>query len=102
MDSEKKRKLEAAGWRVGSTRDFLDLSDEEMNYIDFKLALSAKLKNVRIQKKMTQAELAQIVKSSQPRIAHMEKGDASVSIDLLLRSLFKLGVTREEITAALG
>ncbi len=34
-----------------------------------------------------------MLKTSQPRVAMMEKGDPSVSLDLLVRALFLLGVT---------
>ena len=33
-NTNKKKLLEAAGWRVGSTDDFLDLTEEEAAYID--------------------------------------------------------------------
>jgi DNA-binding XRE family transcriptional regulator len=97
MESEKRRKLEAAGWKVGTTQAFLGLSDEEMAFIDFKLALSRKLRAVRSEKKMTQKELAEVVRTSQSRVANMEKSSPSVTVDLLLRSLFKLGVTQKEL-----
>lgn len=102
MDPEKKRKLEAAGWKVGSTQDFLGLSDEEMAYIDFKLALSRKLKAVRSERNMTQKELAEAVHTSQSRVACMEKSSPTVTVDLLLRSLFKLGVTQGELAESLA
>lgn len=35
--------------------------------------------------------------SSQSRIAKMEAGDPSVSLDLLIRSLFALGVTKRDL-----
>ena len=33
MDNVKRTKLEAAGFRIGETQDFLKLTDEEMAYI---------------------------------------------------------------------
>jgi DNA-binding XRE family transcriptional regulator len=100
--TQKKRKLESTGWKVGSTQDFLGLSDGEMAYIDFKLALSRKLKAVRSEKKMPQKELAEVVRTSQSRVANMEKSSPTVTVDLLLRSLFKLGVTQKELAEYLG
>jgi len=35
--------------------------------------------------------------SSQSRLAKMEAGDSSVSLDLLFRSLFSLGVSRKDL-----
>ncbi len=97
VDSAKKAKLEKKGWTIGSAADFLGLSAEEIAYVELKLALSEKLKEKRILNKMTQAELARITHSSQSRIAKMEAGDPTVSIDLLVKSLFALGVSRKEL-----
>lgn len=46
---------------------------------------------------MTQIDLAQKLQSSQSRIAKMEAGDPSVSLDLLIRSLFALGATKRDL-----
>ena len=97
MKRAKRAKLESKGWKVGSTEEFLDLSREEAVYIEMKLALSEKLKQQRQRKKMTQAELAKLVHSSQSRVAKMEAGDPSVSIDLLAKSLLALGVSKKEL-----
>ena len=62
-----------------------------------KLALSKKLKERRARKKLTQAELAKAIESSQSRVAKMEAGDPTVSIDLLVKSLLALGVSKKEL-----
>jgi len=90
-------KLESKGWRIGSAEEFLNLSAEETAYIEMKLALSEKLKQRRQRKKMTQAQLAKLVQSSQSRVAKLEAGDPSVSIDLLVKSLLALGVSKKEV-----
>ena len=94
MDANKKKHLESAGWRVGSATDFLGLSEGEAAYIDLKLTLSEKVRQCRKRKKLTQTQLAQRLKSSQSRVAKIEAGDPSVSLDLLIRSLLTLGVTK--------
>jgi transcriptional regulator with XRE-family HTH domain len=76
---------------------FLLLSTEEAAYVELKLALSSKLKEKRVRKKLTQAEFARLIHSSQSRIAKMEAGDPTVSIDLLIKSLLALGVTKKEL-----
>ena len=91
MNKNKKEKLEQSGWTVGSVDEFLGLSPEESAYIELKLALSKDLKEFRQQKNMTQEQVAKVLKSSQSRVAKMENGDSSVSLDLLFRSLFALG-----------
>ena len=97
MKASKRKKLEKAGWRVSSTDEFLDLSPDESAYIEMKLALSEKLKQERIKKKLSQVEFARMIASSQSRVAKMEAADSSVSIDLLLKSLLALGVPKEKV-----
>jgi transcriptional regulator with XRE-family HTH domain len=96
MDRIKKERLEAKGWKVGTVSEFLALTTEENALIEIKLALSRSLKKRR-QKVMTQAELAEKIHSSQPRIAKAENGDASVSIELLIRAMLATGATLQEI-----
>ncbi len=97
MNKRKKNKLAKKGWKTGSVAEFLGLSDEESAYIEMKLALSEKLRERRLRKKLTQAELAKAIESSQSRVAKMEAGDPSVSIDLLVKSLLALGVSKKEL-----
>jgi DNA-binding XRE family transcriptional regulator len=97
MDKRKKDKLTKKGWKTGSVAEFLDLTDEESAYIEMKLALSEKLKERRRRAKLTQAELAKAIESSQSRVAKMEAGDPTVSIDLLVKSLLALGVSKKEL-----
>jgi predicted XRE-type DNA-binding protein len=94
---EKKKRLEAAGWKVGNAEDFLGLTPEESAYIDVKIALSDHFKVLRQQRKLSQVQTAQILKTSQSRVAKMEKGDPSVSTDLLLKALFTLGMKKKNL-----
>lgn len=102
VKESKRAKLEKKGWKIGSAEEFLDLSDEESAYIEMKLALSEKLKRSRQKKRMTQADLAKLVHSSQSRVAKMEAGDPTVSIDLLMKSLLALGVTKKELARSIS
>jgi len=97
LDKRKKAKLAKKGWKVGTVADFLELSAEESAYIEMKLALSEKLKERRLQGKLTQAQLAKAIDSSQSRVAKMEAGDPTVSLDLLVKSLLALGVSKKEL-----
>ncbi len=102
MDKNKKRRLEAKGYRVGDVQDFLGLSAEESAYIDLKMALSQALAQRRKRSRLTQVELARKLNSSQSRVAKMEKGDPSVSVDLLVKALLAMGATRQSIAKAIG
>ena len=101
MDEAKRKKLEEKGWKVGTVTEFLNLTPEETTLIEIKLALSRYLKERRI-RSMTQAELADKLHSSQPRIAKAENGDASVSIELLVRAILATGATPQEIGKAIA
>lgn len=97
MDKRKEAQLVKKGWKVGTVAEFLNLSAEESAYIEMKLALSVKLKERRVRKKITQAQLANAIESSQSRVAKMEAGDPTVSIDLLMKSLLALGVSKKKL-----
>ena len=97
MDPKKRKRLKDAGWSVGDAADFLELTSEEREYVELKLALARGLRMQREAQGLTQGEVAQRVGSSQSRVAKMEAGDRSVSVDLLVRSLLKLGATRSEV-----
>ena len=73
-----------------------------MAFIEMKLALGRSLKERRQRKGLSQVALAKLIHSSQSRVAKMETGDASVSIDLLIKSLLALGASRRELAKAIG
>ncbi len=93
MNTAKRKRLEKAGWKVGTVKEFLNLAPEEAAYVEVKLNLARVLSNRRKSLRMTQVAVAKKIKSSQSRVAKMEAGDPSVSIDLLVRSLIALGET---------
>ncbi len=97
MDKAKRKRLESKGWRIGDVSTFLGLTEEEREYIEMKLHLCHALRARRKASALTQIELARRLGSSQSRVAKMEAGDPSVSIDLLTRSLIALGASRKDI-----
>jgi hypothetical protein len=100
MNAEKRKRLEAAGWQFGTAANFLGMTPEEEAYVEMKLRLSDALGAKRKATGLTQKQLAIRLKSSQSRVAFMERGDPSVSVDLLVRGLFALGATRKELARA--
>ena len=98
MREDKKRRLKAKGWKVGGAKEFLQLTDEESAYIDLKMRLADGLRNRRKRTHLSQVQLARVLRSSQSRIAKMESGDPSVSLDLLIRSLLALGISDRELS----
>ncbi len=100
MNSARLKKLRAAGWKVGNARDFLKLSDEEAMLVELKLSLTNALKEARQKRRLSQIDLARRIGSSQSRVAKIEAGDPSVSLDLIVRALFATGATRQELQRA--
>lgn len=89
------------GWVEGSVKDFLDLDQADMEFIETRLALSRRLKTERIKRHLTQSDLAEKLETSQSRVAKMEKGDPSVSLDLLVQALFRIGFKRKQLAEAI-
>jgi hypothetical protein len=102
MPSNKRKRLEAKGWKIGDAKEFLGLSPEEDAYVDIKLRLSESFRAHRLRRKMTQSDAAKLLKSSQSRVAKMEAGDSSVSLDLLVRSILALGVSGKGLIQSLA
>lgn len=101
MKKSKKEKLERAGWKVGSAKDFLNLTGEELALIELKRALIHQLAETRKTNNITQTRLAKMINSSQSRVAKMEAGSPDVTLDLLIKALFALGATRKQIAKAI-
>jgi ribosome-binding protein aMBF1 (putative translation factor) len=98
MRKDKRTRLEAQGWKFDTAKDFLSLSEEESAYIELKIRLSEALRQRRQEKGLSQVDLAAKLRSSQSRVAKMEAGDSSVSLDLLIRSLITLGASDRELS----
>ena len=101
MKNTKRARLAAHGWRVGSAAEFLELTPEEAAFVETKLALSRCVRSRRTAQNISQAVLAKRLKSSQSRIAKIEAADPSVSIDLLLSTLFALGAKPKDVATAI-
>ena len=97
MKKDKIKNLEKKGWKVGNVSGFLNLSREEEEYIEMKLALSNYFQALRKKKNLTQVQVAARIKSSQSRVAKIERAESSVSLDLIVRSIIALGSSKKEI-----
>jgi hypothetical protein len=58
MNEAKRKRLEAAGWKVGTVGEFLELAPEESAMVEIKLALARELHERRRKKRLSQAYLA--------------------------------------------
>jgi len=102
MKNDKRKRLEKAGWKVGNAKEFLNLTDAEAAIVDVRVALARELRTRRLEQRFSQASLARLAGSSQARVARMEAGDPSVSLDLLFRTLLAFGTTTAEIGRAIA
>jgi DNA-binding XRE family transcriptional regulator len=101
MRKSKRTKLEAAGWAVGTVKEFLGLSEADAVLIEMKLALSRSLRERRKKYGLSQVQLADRLGSSQSRVAKMEAGDPTVSMDLLVSSLLLLGANSADLATTI-
>jgi predicted XRE-type DNA-binding protein len=99
MRRTKKTRLERRGWKIGTVQEFLGLSEQEAEYVELRLRLADSLRQRRQRRSLSQVELARLIGSSQSRVAKMEGGDPSVSIDLIVRSLLAMGATARDLAA---
>ena len=102
MDKARRQRINKKGWKAGSVKHLLALTPEECTYIEVRLALCSSIKERREYQHLTQTELARKLKSSQSRVAKMESGDASVSLDMLVWALLALGATRRNLANVIG
>ena len=102
MKKAKIERLNIAGWQVGTAAEFLGLTDEEAALIEMKLSLARSVKELRLAKNLTQADLAGELRSSQSRIAKIEAADSTVSMELLVRSLLALGASQQDVGRIIG
>ncbi len=97
MNKAKARRLRDSGWTVGDTRELLGLAPEEAAIVEMKVSLAIALRRRRVARRLSQSALAARIGSSQSRVAKMEAGDPSVSIELLVRSLLAMGARKRQI-----
>lgn len=93
------KRLESAGWKVGGTSEFLGLTEEEAAIVELKVGLAYAVRERRSRRSLTQEQLGRLLGSSQSRVAKMEAADPSVSLDLMVRSLLRLGASRKEVAS---
>ncbi|MHB8383794.1 MAG: XRE family transcriptional regulator [Candidatus Binataceae bacterium] len=99
MDKSTKKRLEASGWKVAGTSEFLGLTEEEAAIIELKVQLANAVRKHRRRRSLSQEQLGRLLGSSQSRVAKMEAADPSVSIDLMIRSLLRMGASRTDVAA---
>lgn len=91
MDAAKRKALEAAGWKIGDAADFLEMSDGERQLLDARIELALAIRRQREALQLSQKQLGAMLKTSQPRIAKIERAASDVSLDQLVRAFTVAG-----------
>jgi predicted XRE-type DNA-binding protein len=91
MNNAKRKALEAAGWKTGDAADFLEMSDQERQLLDARVELALAIRRQREASHLSQKELGAKLKTSQPRVAKIERAATDVSLDQLVRAFAAAG-----------
>lgn len=91
MKNNKRKALEAGGWKIGDAADFLEMNDQERQLLDARVALALAIRRLRQSNQLSQKELGVRLKTSQPRVAKIEQAASDVSMDQLIRALTAAG-----------
>lgn len=102
MNARKQKQLEEQGWAETDVQELFGLTEAEAAYVELMIALSNAVRARRLAAGFTQQRLAELLESSQSRVAKMEAADPSVSLDLLIRALLAMGATPREVGAVLA
>src|SRR5438552_11243354 len=106
---QNRKRLEAAGWRFGDAADFLGMTYEERQLLDARVEAALAVRRQREAMKLSQKQLASRIKTSQPRVAKIERAAPDVSLDQMFRAFAAAGgrivvkqVVRSRATGAGG
>jgi len=91
MDAAKRKAIEARGWKVGDAADFLEMSPAERALLETRVELALAIRRQREAHNLSQKELGARLKTSQPRVAKIERAAPDVSLDQLVRALTAAG-----------
>lgn len=91
MDTAKRKTVEAAGWKIGDAADFLGMSDEERQLLNTRVELALAIRRQREIFHLSQKQLGTRLKTSQPRVAKIERAAPDVSLDQIVRAFTAAG-----------
>ena len=101
MDTQTLKRLQDAGFVPTTITAFLELSPAEEAFVETKVRFTALLKQTRLERGWTQAQLAKELGTRQQMIARAERGGDSITIDFLLRALVTLNLSLTDLGAEL-
>jgi ribosome-binding protein aMBF1 (putative translation factor) len=93
MKKQLKKALEAKGWTVGDAADLLGMTAAQRAVLDLRTDLARAIRERRKALRLSQKSLALKLETSQGRVSLVERADADVSLDQLVKALVLLGGT---------
>lgn len=97
MNEASRKRLEAAGFMVGTPQDLFNLSDEAWELVQARTDLLGAIIARRKEAGLSQAELAERMGVTQARVSRIENGAVGISMDVLLKAYFATGAKWAEI-----
>ena len=83
-------------------QDLLARAEEEAAYSEIRQALASGVRDTRRSRRISQQDVADLIGSSQPRVSMMEAANPSVSVNLMIRTLLRLGAKRPDLVQILS
>lgn len=102
MDAERKRRLEAAGFKFGTVGELFGLSEAEEQLVELKVVIADAVRELRDTRALSQSDLARLVGTGQARISKLERSAESTSLDTLVRCLLVLGASRKDLARTIA
>jgi len=102
MNADRKKRLEAAGFKFGTVGELFNLSEAEELLVEMKVALAEAIRELREVRSLSQADLARLIGSGQARVSKLERSLESTSLDTLFRCMLVLGASRQDLAKTIG
>jgi predicted XRE-type DNA-binding protein len=102
MNADRKKRLEAAGFKFGTVGELFNLSEAEELLVEVKVALAEAIRELREVRSLSQADLARLIGSGQARVSKLERSLESTSLDTLFRCMIVLGASRQDLAETIG
>ena len=102
METAKRSRLENAGFHATTVAEFLGLASEESEWIEIKIALLNAFRKQRDASSLSSEELAERIGTTSLRVAKMESGHPSITLDLMIRALLAMGMSRGDLAQVIA
>jgi transcriptional regulator with XRE-family HTH domain len=102
MDADRRKRLEAAGFKFGTVGELFGLTEAEEQLVEMKVAIAEAIRHLRESRSLSQADLARLLGSGQSRVSKLERSSEATSLDTLFRCMLVLGASRRDLAKAIA